>query len=152
MVTYLVHMRRPKMLLAQLGLKRFLGFQAFFLGSVGQFLLAPFLWSFWLILLGLPHPSATLLPAGVPLGAALLLVTFELLGIAIAITAAFSSNRRGLALWAPTLIFYFPLGAIAAYKALRELIWQPFFWDKTTHGHSSAEPAPHRHNGPKDKS
>ncbi|NIZ61503.1 glycosyl transferase [Sedimentitalea sp. CY04] len=141
MVTYLVHMRRPKMLLAQLGVKRFLGFQAFFLGSVGQFLLAPFLWSFWLILLGLPHPSAALLPAGVLFGAALLLVTFELLGIGIAITAAFASNRRSLALWAPTLIFYFPLGAIAAYKALRELIWQPFFWDKTTHGHSGAEPS-----------
>ena len=30
--------------------------------------------------------------------------------------------------------FYTPLGAIAAYKALYELILRPFFWDKTTHG------------------
>jgi cellulose synthase/poly-beta-1,6-N-acetylglucosamine synthase-like glycosyltransferase len=140
MVTYLVHMRRPRSLLAQLGWKRFLGFQAFFLGSFGQFLLAPFLWSFWLILLGLPHPSAALLPAGVLFGTTLMLVAFEILGICIAIAAAFASNRRSLALWAPTMIFYFPLGAIAAYKALHELIWRPFFWDKTAHGHNDAEP------------
>ena len=140
MVTYLVHMRRPRLLLAQLGWKRFLGFQAFFLGSVGQFLLAPFLWSFWLILLGLPHPSAVLLPAGVLVSTAITLVAFEVFGTCIAITAAFASNRRSLALWAPTMIFYFPLGAVAAYKALHELIWHPFFWDKTAHGHSSADP------------
>jgi cellulose synthase/poly-beta-1,6-N-acetylglucosamine synthase-like glycosyltransferase len=140
MVTYLVHMQRPRLLLTQLGWKRFLGFQAFFLGSVGQFLLAPFLWSFWLILLGLPHPSAVLLPDGMLLGTALTLVVFEILGVCIAITAAFASNRSSLGLWAPTMIFYFPLGAIAAYKALHELIWCPFFWDKTAHGHNSAEP------------
>ncbi|WIY25875.1 glycosyltransferase [Parasedimentitalea psychrophila] len=140
MVTYLVHMRRPRVLLTQLGWKRFLGFQAFFLGSVGQFLLAPFLWSFWLILLGLPHPSAALLPAGLLIGTTLMLIVFELLGICIAIMAAFASNRRSLALWAPTMMLYFPLGAVAAYKALHELIWHPFFWDKTEHGHRSAEP------------
>ena len=56
MVTYLVHMRQPLRLLAELGLKRFLGFQAFFLGTIGQFLFAPVLWSFWLFTLGLPHP------------------------------------------------------------------------------------------------
>ena len=29
---------------------------------------------------------------------------------------------------------YAPLGAIAAYKALYELVFKPFFWDKTAHG------------------
>jgi len=140
MVTYLVHMRQPRLLLAQLGWKRFLGFQAFFLGSVGQFLLAPFLWTFWLILLGLPHPSAVLMPTGVLFGTAIMLVVFECLAICISVTAAFACNRRSLALWAPTMILYFPLGAMAAYKALHELIWHPFFWDKTAHGHNTAEP------------
>jgi len=142
MVTYLVHMRRPRQLLAQLGWKRFLGFQAFFLGTVGQFLLAPFLWSFWLLLLGLPHPSAALLPISVLNGAAVTLVLLELLGISIGITAAFAAKRRSLALWTPTMIVYFALGIIAAYKALYELIWHPFFWDKTVHGHNRPDPAP----------
>jgi hypothetical protein len=30
--------------------------------------------------------------------------------------------------------FYGPLAAVAAYKALYELIVKPFFWDKTAHG------------------
>ena len=30
--------------------------------------------------------------------------------------------------------FYAPLGEIAAYKALYELVLKPCYWDKTTHG------------------
>ena len=56
MVTYLVHMRKPSKLLKQLGLWRFIGFQAHFLTALSQFVLAPVLWSFWLVLFGLPHP------------------------------------------------------------------------------------------------
>ncbi|MFW8634503.1 glycosyltransferase [Cribrihabitans pelagius] len=134
MITYLVHMRAPGRLLADLGWRRFLGFQAFFLGTVGQFLFAPFLWSFWLIAAGLPHPSAGLLPPAFLALAALALVAFELLGMAIAVTAAFVSGRPGLALWAPALLFYFPLGAVAVLKAAYELLACPFFWDKTAHG------------------
>ena len=37
-------------------------------------------------------------------------------------------------LWAPMLHFYFPLGSLASYKAIRELIDRPFWWDKTSHG------------------
>ncbi|WP_293575780.1 glycosyltransferase [Phaeobacter sp.] len=140
MITYLVHMRRPTVLLREVGLRRFLGLQAFFLGTVGQFLLAPCLWTFWLIAFGLPHPSAPVLPAGAPLLAAAALVFFELLGIVIAITAAFASGRRRLAVWAPTMMLYFPLGVLAVYKALYELTCKPFFWDKTAHGSA---------NGPK---
>jgi hypothetical protein len=40
------------------GAGAFLGFQVMFLGSILQFLLAPLLWSFWIIPLGLPHPVA----------------------------------------------------------------------------------------------
>ncbi|MFV1497250.1 glycosyltransferase [Phaeobacter sp. JH20_02] len=134
MVTYLVHMRRPAVLARQLGWRQFLGLQAFFLGTVGQFLLAPCLWTFWLITLGLGHPSAPLLPAGAPYLAAAALVFFELLGIIIAVTAAFASGRRSLAIWAPSMMLYFPMGVIAVYKALYELIFKPFFWDKTAHG------------------
>ncbi|MFW8594968.1 glycosyltransferase family 2 protein [Cribrihabitans neustonicus] len=134
MITYLVHMRAPGRLLRDLGWRRFLGFQAFFLGTVGQFLFAPFLWSFWLIAAGLPHPSAGVVPPALLTLAALALVAFELLGMAIAVTAACISRRPWLAIWAPALLLYFPLGAVAVMKAAYELLACPFFWDKTAHG------------------
>lgn len=134
MVTYLVHMRQPLRLLADLGCKRFLGFQAFFLGTIGQFLFAPVLWSFWLITLGLPHPSAGAVSPLLLSLAAAALVFFELLGLVISITAAFAMGRPRLAVWAPAMILYFPMGAAAVAKAAYELLARPFFWDKTAHG------------------
>ena len=50
MTTYLVHMRDPRLLYRQLGAWKFWGFQAHFvIGALSQFVLAPVLWSFWLV-------------------------------------------------------------------------------------------------------
>ena len=136
MVTYLVHMRAPVALLRDLGLVRFLGVQAFFLGTLCQFLLAPVLWSFWLMLFGLSHPVGDLLPTGAMIWCVILFLTTEVLTISLAALGAHKSGRPSLAWWAPTLMFYFPLGTLAAYKALYELIRAPFYWDKTQHGQS----------------
>ena len=70
MVTYLVHMRAPRQLWRDLGPWRFFGFQAFFLGTLGQFLLAPVLWSFWLGMLGFGHAGLGLFPTWLVVGAA----------------------------------------------------------------------------------
>ncbi|OIQ27465.1 MAG: glycosyl transferase [Alphaproteobacteria bacterium MedPE-SWcel] len=134
MMTYLVHMRAPGRLLRDLGWRRFLGFQAFFVGTLGQFLLAPVLWSFWLITLGLPHPSSAVLPQPALVFAASSLVVFETLNICIWICGARASGRPMLALWAPLMPLYFLMGCLAAYKALWEVFAAPFFWDKTSHG------------------
>jgi len=139
MVTWLVHMRAPGELWRDLGWKRFLGFQAFFLGTLGQFLLAPVLWSFWLFQFGFGHPATELLPGTyLSVGAGFLLL-FEVLAICIGMTAVSASDRRYLIPWVVTMMAYFPLGVFAAYKALYELIWCPFFWDKTEHGHAEAD-------------
>ncbi|MBK0329085.1 glycosyltransferase [Rhodobacteraceae bacterium F11138] len=139
MVTYLVHMRNPRQLFADLGLWRFLSFQAFFVGTLSQFLLAPVLWTFWLILLGYDHPVQTLVPNGVVYGFSALFVLAELMVITIGLVAVFSPERRFLMRWVPTMMFYFPLAALAAYKALYELIVAPYYWDKTQHGQAEAE-------------
>jgi len=139
MVTYLVHMRSPRQLWFDLGGWRFLGFQAFFLGTLGQFLLAPVLWSFWLVLLGFGHPATSVFPPAVILAGAGGLVLSEVLGLCIGLAAVSSTRRRHLLIYVPTMIFYFPLGVVAAYKALGELLFKPFFWDKTQHGHAPAE-------------
>ncbi len=142
MMTYATHMRAPRQLLRDLGWKQFLGLQVFFLCSVGQFLFAPILWSFWLVTFGLPHPSAGHVPGLWLSLAAAALVFFELLNQVTAILAAFASKRRSLALWAPCLLFYYVMGAAAAYKALYEFVFRPFFWDKTHHGLHAPEPPP----------
>ena len=142
MTTYLVHMRRPGVLYRQLGAWKFWGFQAHFLTALSQFLLAPFLWSFWLVMLGYPHPLDALLPrqALITIGSMFLMV--EVLNIAIHATAVSGRKHKHLMAWVPTMHFYAPLGAIAAYRALYEIVLKPFFWDKTTHGLSLAAVAP----------
>jgi cellulose synthase/poly-beta-1,6-N-acetylglucosamine synthase-like glycosyltransferase len=134
MTTYLVHMRRPRLLYQQLGPHKFWGFQAHFVSALSQFLLAPFLWSFWLVLFGLPHPLDPVLPHGILVGLGSLFLMVEVLNICIHMASVSGPRHRHLMAWAPTMHFYTPLGAIAAYKALYELIFKPFFWDKTTHG------------------
>ncbi len=139
MVTYLVHTRNPRRLLSDLGGWRFLSFQAFFLGTLCQFLLAPVLWSFWLILLGLGHPLQSLLPSTAVYSIAGLFIFAELLVISIGLCAVSSPERRFLMRWVPTMMLYFPLAVVAAYKALYELVLRPFYWDKTRHGQAEAE-------------
>jgi len=135
MMTWLVHMRDPALLWRQLGPRGFLGFQIMFLGSILQTLLAPLLWSFWLLALGLRHPMLqSLSPTGLHLLVALFL-TSEALTIATGIIALRRTGHRMSPLWVPTLHLYFPLAAFAAYKALWELAARPFYWDKTSHGH-----------------
>ncbi|WP_158964365.1 glycosyltransferase [Chachezhania sediminis] len=139
MVTYLVHMRGPMQLWRELGTLKFLGFQAFFLGTCGQFLLAPALWSCWAMVFGLWHPLTDVLSRGTVVTGVALTLGAEVLTITVGMIAALHANRRGLMGWAPTMFFYFPLATVAAYKALLELFWRPYFWDKTAHGKEKAQ-------------
>lgn len=139
MVTYLVHMREPRQLLRDLGLLRFLGVQAFFLGTLGQFLLAPVLWAFWLILLGLPHPFQPVMTPDLLIGCVYLFLIAEAANFLVGTLGVIAGNRRFLIPWVPAMVLYYPLGVLAAYKGLWELVVDPFFWDKTQHGHASEE-------------
>jgi cellulose synthase/poly-beta-1,6-N-acetylglucosamine synthase-like glycosyltransferase len=139
MVTYLVHMRRPRQLLAEIGWKKFLGFQAFFIGTLSQFLLAPILWTFWLKMLAAPHVTTSVFPASLLITITALFMLTELVNLSVAMWSVARPERRYLMPWALTMPLYFPLGTLAAYKALWELLTDPFYWDKTQHGHSPPE-------------
>ncbi|MEO0744292.1 MAG: glycosyltransferase family 2 protein [Pseudomonadota bacterium] len=134
LITYCVHMRRPRALLRDLGLLRFLGIQAMFLGTVVQFATLPLLWSFWLPVLGAMHPVTTTMGNDVLLPLAALFITSELISVVVGVLAVSDRTHRHLVPWALTMPFYFPLAAVASYKALYELIAAPFYWDKTRHG------------------
>ncbi len=136
-ITWAVHMRSPRQLLAELGLRRFLGVQLLFLGTLSQFMLAPVLWTFWAFPLGLPHPLDGML-SGLGIAAlTLVFLTAEAVSLGIGIFAIASTRHRGLWPWVPSMHLYFPLAAIAAYKGIWELIARPFYWDKTAHGHTA---------------
>ncbi len=139
MVTYLVHMRSPRRLLQELGLLRFLGIQAFFLGTVGQFLLAPVLWVFWLTFLGVAQPFQGLVAPAILSACVYVFFAAELANFLVGTLGVEAGKRRFLIPWVPTMALYYPLGVLAGYKALWELLGKPFFWDKTQHGQAAEE-------------
>ncbi|MEO9611897.1 MAG: glycosyltransferase family 2 protein [Nitratireductor sp.] len=139
LITYFVHMRSPRALLRDLGLWRFLGIQAMFLATVIQFAALPLLWSFWLPMFGVPHPMVETLGPEIVWSLAIFFISAEALNIIIGMLAVSNRHHRHLLGWVPTLVFYFPLGALASYKAFYELLVKPFYWDKTQHGHEKAD-------------
>jgi len=134
MITWAVHMRDPVLLWRQLGWRQFAGFQMLFLCTLTQTLLIPFLMSFWAVPLGLPHPLAAALPSSGLLAMMLIFVMTEVLSISLGVIALRRTDHKLSPLWAATLHFYFPLGALASYKAVWEVVTRPFYWDKTSHG------------------
>jgi len=134
MVTYIVHMRRPRALWRELGPCRFTGFQAHFIAALSQFMLGPLLWSFWLMALGVGHPMLDRAPEGLLIAFSVLFVTAALVDGAFTMIATRPPTHRHLWKWVPALLVYYPMGWIAAYKALFELLVVPFYWDKTSHG------------------
>ncbi len=133
-MTYGVHMRDPGQLIRDVGLWRFFGIQVLFLGSLSQVLLAPLLWTFWALPLGLPHPLANLMPHGLMVTLVALFLISEALTIAVGVLAVSTPKHKFLRLWVPTLHFYFPLASLAALKGFVEIVTRPFYWDKTSHG------------------
>ena len=145
-ITWAVHMRSPISSLKELGLKKFIGMQILFVGTLSQFLLAPLLWSFWLILFGFDHPILNVVNSNILLGLGVVFFTSEIITIAVGAFAVSDEKHRFLIPWVPTMHFYFPMGTLAAYKAMYELLTQPFFWDKTAHGIYSHTDIEHRSN------
>ncbi|MGH1457296.1 MAG: glycosyltransferase family 2 protein [Paracoccaceae bacterium] len=140
MITYLVHMRKPLKLFNQLGAWRFIGFQAHFVTAMSQFFLAPLLWSFWLVILGIHHPLDGIVPHEMLITMGSLFLTVEMINVVANLTAIANPGHRHLLPWVATMHVYYPLGVFAAYKALYELIVIPFYWDKTQHGLSIDHP------------
>jgi glycosyltransferase XagB len=135
MQTLLVHTRRPLHLVRSVGLLGTVGFMFFIGGTVLTGLLNPVFWAFYLIWLGLSAASLDpIFPQSL-----LFLCLFNLLAGNGAFTylIMLAPIRRGWLQLIPfsfTLFVYWVLISLAAYKALWQLIHDPFFWEKTQHG------------------
>ncbi|PIE08541.1 MAG: glycosyl transferase, partial [Rhodobacterales bacterium] len=110
-ITWAVAMRAPRALLRELGWWKFIGVQILFAGTLSQFVLAPVLWSFWALPLGLPHPLIEVMPTAMVLGLGAVFLASELLNIAVGMLAVSGERHRWLRWWVPTLHFYYPLAS-----------------------------------------
>lgn len=133
-MTYITHMRHPVRLWRDLGPVAFTGVQVMFLASLVQTLTAPVLWSWWLVAAGLPHPLSPVLGLWGLVMVTGLLVLSEAVNITLAGIALHRTGRRRLLPWVLAMNLYYMLTTLAAAKALVELLYRPFFWDKTEHG------------------
>jgi cellulose synthase/poly-beta-1,6-N-acetylglucosamine synthase-like glycosyltransferase len=133
--SWLVHIRRPRQLVRELGLSGFLGFNLFVAGTPVVSLLNPVFWGltiFWFA--GHPASVARLFPAAVYYPA---LVAFGIGNFAaiysevVRIRAADRPELLGPVLLSP---LYWALMAFASVKAVLQLFIVPSFWEKTTHG------------------
>ena len=135
MVTWLVHMRSPKTLYRELGASGFLGIQIMFLGAVINTLAYPVYALLWLNLFDIDVIGLGAMSTEWKFVLYSTLFFSQLANLGLAMRALAShKHTRWLAKWYFTMPLYWPLACIAGYKALIELIFVPFYWDKTEHG------------------
>ncbi len=137
MQTYLNHMRHPVRLWRVMGPRTFTMFQLFFCaGTLGP-LLNPFYWALtvlWFtthaafIQAMFPTPILYMGTIGLFIGNAAFMLT--------AMAGCMARRNFDDVKWALLSPVYWLLISIAAWKALFQLFFRPYFWEKTTHGFS----------------
>jgi cellulose synthase/poly-beta-1,6-N-acetylglucosamine synthase-like glycosyltransferase len=142
--TLLVHLRQPGAIVRGAGWKQSLSFVLLIGGTPASFLLTPPLYLiFGLSLLTPDLPIGQFFPDWVLLFGVVNLIAGNATMVYLAMMGAFRRRRYGLMLWALLNPLYWLLHAIAAYKAVWQLITKPHYWEKTTHGLSVAPAGVH---------
>lgn len=133
-VTWATHMRRPLALWRDLGPRGFVGFQVLFLGAITSYLSLPLFWMFWFGAMGLGMDFWETLPVWLMWSAFGSMLMGQAVMLSTAVVAARDLARPGLLPWVLVLPFYWPLGAVAAWRAMGEVFTRPSYWHKTEHG------------------
>ncbi len=137
MQTYLVHTRRPRSLGRELGLGATIGFHALVGGLIASALVHPLFYALvayhWLT-------DSLLAPAESTAGAVLWAIAAVNLAVGytvsilVGVVSVLRRRRPGLALHALLMPFYWLLISAAAYRAVWQLVRDPYLWEKTEHG------------------
>jgi glycosyltransferase XagB len=133
-ITWATHMREPRSLLRDLGWTGFLGFQVLFLGAITSYLSIPLFWAAIVAAHGFGFSIWASFPAPLAWGFVISMFLGQALMMAVACLALKDAGRGWLAPWILVLPVYWPLGAVAAYRAVFEVFTRPFHWHKTEHG------------------
>ena len=133
--TWLVNMRHPVRLLEQVGWRGFLSFQLFVGGTILSGLVYPFLvlpFIGWL--LTRTEDLHRFFPPAILLVSLANLIVGNSCLIYLSMLAVAKRRCHSLLPQALTVPGYWLLQSIAAYKALWQLVRNPFYWEKTVHG------------------
>ena len=145
MQTFLVHSRRPVHLWRTVGPLGVFGAVFFVGGTVLSGLLNPIFWGVFAIWMTLGSDYiAPYFPMPVLYLSLINLLAGNGLLIYLTMVAPFRRRWTDLAPWGVSVIGYWVLMTVAAYKALWQLISNPFYWEKTQHGlskHTASEVA-----------
>jgi len=135
MQTALVHTRHPVKLVRDVGVVNAMGFLLLIAGTPLTFLLAPLLWVGTATWYAFGEPRLPLVNSGVFWLIALIdLIAGNVIMILLNMVAAV--RDRGWR-WAPFAVLnplYWILHSWASWRALVQLIRNPFYWEKTPHG------------------
>ena len=138
MVTLGVHSRQPIRLFRELGLWSGLAVTAALFGTVLSCLFGPV----FIVIVLVQAWTGTLFRPATPVGIVLDVASLYLLVLGAACTllplwaGLKRRNRLDLLVWTPTFPIYLGLLSVAAWRALFELVKEPFGWNKTAHGMS----------------
>lgn len=135
MQTWLVHMRRPRALLADLGLGGFVHFNLFVGGTPLLAILNPLFWiltGLWLT--GHRDAISQLFPPWLYYGGLLCLTLGNAAFVYLAMAAAREAGSPRLVIASLLTPLYWIMMSIAGIKAVVQLGTAPSFWEKTIHG------------------
>jgi glycosyltransferase XagB len=133
--TLLVHLRHPKALYRELGLRGTFLFVLFVGGTPALAILNPVFW-FLTCLWWAAHPAFMdqLMPTAVYFGGLICWAVGNFLFAYACLLSVRNSRDPKMWLAALTMPIYWVMMSIAAIKALLQLVLAPSYWEKTTHG------------------
>src|SRR3984957_7999467 len=133
--TFLIHLRSPRQLKSEIGLKGVGHLCAFVGGTPILAVVNPFFWVMTLVWF-IAHPQflKAIFPAPVYYVGLLLWAFGNFLLWYLTVLTARHTRPVGLVLAAMLVPFYWMMMSIAAVKAMWQLVVTPSFWEKTAHG------------------
>jgi glycosyltransferase XagB len=138
-LTWLVHLRRPLRLLAEVGPRDFLSFNLT-LGSVFVLLLNPIFWGLTtLYVLTRAHFIQQMFPSVIYYMASAMLLVGNFSFLYLNVAGSMQRGQFGLTRTALLSPLYWGLMSWAAWKGFLQLFTNPFYWEKTEHGLDEGE-------------
>jgi cellulose synthase/poly-beta-1,6-N-acetylglucosamine synthase-like glycosyltransferase len=133
--TWIVHMRHPRELWRDLGWRSFWRFNFFVGGTPFIALINPIFWAMTLAwFIGHPSIIRDIYPAPIFYTAILCWLIGNFVCVYVLLLCAVQTRRADLFVAALLSPFYWIMMAVAASKAFVQLVFQPSYWEKTTHG------------------
>jgi cellulose synthase/poly-beta-1,6-N-acetylglucosamine synthase-like glycosyltransferase len=133
--TWLVHCRRPRGLLSDLGWKGFVEFHLFVGGTPLLAILNPLFWLMTVLwFIGRPAFISHLFPAPVYYLGLICWLGGNFIFVYACMLSAYETRQPKLTLAAFLMPVYWVMMSLAAAKAAIQIVWNPSYWEKTQHG------------------